>query len=247
MLILWLPACIYDRLNNAKPQECIWEPSLNKEFVVVVAVVGHHGSCFILLFCYIKIFIVMQLREQEIKRGSRTKKPEVAAVSDGLTDLGKSHMRTYSDVHNLTLRGELSISNDDNSSEKKQPVLGRTRKFEHTPKIKKDRMRSHRQKGDRATFIKLTYVIVGYALCWIPFHIVFDVSSVCPSCVPRLVYAIAFWLTYINSTINPFLYNFSAPEFRRTFKRILCRKRILRRNSLGHGNEVQSQDISISL
>ena len=63
----------------------------------------------------------------------------------------------------------------------------------------------------------------SYMICWVPFHVVFDVSAVDPTLVPDIIYTITFWLTYINSTINPILYNFSSKDFRKAFKDIICR------------------------
>ena len=234
MFALWLPPCIHDRLHNAKAGECIWEPSLNKDFVVVVAVVGHHGSCFIMLFCYIKVFLFMCQRDQEMMLESKTNKTEISVVDVDQKNSSLPYPDEHIDAH-ITSSASGKVPGDVKacySQEKQAGSTNRTQikddRFMQKPynidnfrRIKRDRMHSHRQKSDRAIFVKLTYVIIGYAVCWIPFHVVFDISSLCPSCVSRGVYDVAFWMTYINSTINPFLYNFSAPEFRRTFKRLL--------------------------
>ncbi|XP_050409341.2 alpha-1A adrenergic receptor-like, partial [Patella vulgata] len=62
MVALWLPACIVDRIKNAADKVCIWEPSLNPEYVFVIALIGHHGACFVLLFCYLQVFFFMRKR-----------------------------------------------------------------------------------------------------------------------------------------------------------------------------------------
>lgn len=54
-IIIWVPAFIVDRVANSKSNECIYDPALNKEFVVVVAALGYHGSTAAMLFCYIKV------------------------------------------------------------------------------------------------------------------------------------------------------------------------------------------------
>ena len=77
------------------------------------------------------------------------------------------------------------------------------------------------ERRERKVFVTLTYIIFGYMICWVPFHFVFDLSAVEPSLVPEIVYTVTFWMTYLNSTVNPFLYNFSSPEFRKAFKKIL--------------------------
>ena len=238
MLALWLPPCIYDRIHHAKPGECIWEPSLNKGFVIVVATIGHHGSCIIMLFCYVKVFLFMYKRRRIITAITGSSGPSIAAdtASEFVSSYGKTAMLNTSvfvasdtKVSSLEPGGSTAVEDQTNIATRRDTLevlishtscdYTKTRPT-HAPKSEKLR----RQKRERAIFITLTYVVIGYAICWIPFHVVFDVSSACPSCVPRGVYAVTFWMSYINSTINPFLYDLSTPEFKSTFRRILCRR-----------------------
>jgi hypothetical protein len=73
-------------------------------------------------------------------------------------------------------------------------------------------------------FLTLTYVMVGYMICWLPFHVSFDLMAFDRTLVPERFYDVTYWLAYCNSTINPFLYNFSSPDFHRAFRKILRRK-----------------------
>ena len=238
MLALWLPSCIYDRLQNGKPGECIWEPSLNKEFVIVVATLGHHGACAIIVFCYSKVLVFMfRLNKKKSMRAGPTDRRTVSAVivetTQGLGDPSTVVAETTPYLcEPSVLVGEAAYGLCSPSSvfDKRTHDLGESPnddtsrsdiKQNSRTGIKKPKLQSQRR--ERRAFITMTYVIIGYAVCWIPFHVVFDVISFCPSCVPRGVYAVTFWMTYINSTINPFIYNFSTPEFRRTFRRLLCR------------------------
>ena len=68
MVAVWLAPCIMDRVNNSTdPEICIWEPSKNPEFVIFIAVVGHHLPCFIMVGCYIKVFAAMRKRNSVIR------------------------------------------------------------------------------------------------------------------------------------------------------------------------------------
>lgn len=240
MLVLWLPPCIYDRINNARPGECIWEPSLNRGFVIVVALIGHHGSSLVMLFCYLKVFIFMRKHRRIIASVSNSKAipmdVRVTGIGNDLYDNGATTMNVKERQTGLlntpvlprpeNKEHQTRITNKDQDfpkvngntciapSEQTVPNPIKTNK-----RLRDDKER--RRKRERAIFITMTYVVIGYAVCWIPFHVVFDVSSACPSCVPRGVYAVTFWMTYINSTINPFLYNVSNPEFKRTFERLM--------------------------
>ncbi|WAR16031.1 SER2-like protein [Mya arenaria] len=80
----------------------------------------------------------------------------------------------------------------------------------------------HRNVKDKRVFKTLTYIVIGYVILWLPFHVVFDISIVYPGLVPEAIIETVFWMTYLNSTLNPFLYNFSCPVFKEAFYSILC-------------------------
>ncbi|KAK2188177.1 hypothetical protein NP493_142g03011 [Ridgeia piscesae] len=73
----------------------------------------------------------------------------------------------------------------------------------------------------RDTKSRWSLLIIWYLVSWVPFHVVFDISTIDPERVPELVYTITFWLTYFNSTLNPFLYAFSNKDFQNAFKRVI--------------------------
>lgn len=76
---------------------------------------------------------------------------------------------------------------------------------------------------ERKLFLTLTYIIVAFLICWMPFHVSFDIIAVDPDLVPSSFYAVTYWLAYINSAANPFLYHSSSPEFRKAFARLCGR------------------------
>ena len=93
---------------------------------------------------------------------------------------------------------------------------------ERTLKQQRQRIkaRSHYDK-EKNIFITLSYIIISYLLCWVLFHFIFDISAINPALVPESLYTFTFWLTYFNSTLNPFLYAYSNKEFRMAFKEVL--------------------------
>ena len=229
MLVIWLPACISDRLHNAKPGECMWDPSLNKGFVVIIATLGYHGPCVVMLFCYFKVFIFMRKRGRILaaEGGARIQKVDVSVIqTDNKSTSGVFTQKGHTSSTQIYTSLPLSQQADP-----LQSVLMSVEQQSATSSRHPDREIDEpvpnvvrRQKRDRGVFVTLTYVVVGYAVTWIPFHFVWDVSSVCPSCISRDGYELVFWTSYCNSTINPFLYYISTPEFRRAFKKLLCRK-----------------------
>ncbi|XP_059179600.1 D(2) dopamine receptor-like [Physella acuta] len=63
MLCLWVPGLTLDRIHHIQPPgTCMWDPAENREFVVVIAIVGHHGPCFTMLFFYVGVFFCLKTR-----------------------------------------------------------------------------------------------------------------------------------------------------------------------------------------
>ncbi|CAG0906401.1 unnamed protein product, partial [Cyprideis torosa] len=72
----------------------------------------------------------------------------------------------------------------------------------------------------------LGLIVGAFILCWLPFFLFYLLGAVCPnrSCeVPPIVFAVAFWLGYANSAVNPIIYTIFNKEFRAAFKKILCK------------------------
>jgi 7 transmembrane receptor (rhodopsin family) len=75
-------------------------------------------------------------------------------------------------------------------------------------------MQNYASTSQKKAFITLSYIVAVYVICWVPFHFVFDVSLARPEVVPEDAYTATFWLAYINSGLNPFMYAFSSADFR---------------------------------
>lgn len=72
-------------------------------------------------------------------------------------------------------------------------------------------------------------IIVGlFAACWLPLHIINCVNLFCDTCDPpqKLIMYMAIILSHGNSVINPFIYAYRIQEFRRTFRKIIRRRRL---------------------
>ena len=53
-----------------------------------------------------------------------------------------------------------------------------------------------------------------------PYTFLTLIKAVCPTCINNNVYEFAFWLLWLNSTVNPILYPFLHVKFRKAFIKI---------------------------
>lgn len=87
------------------------------------------------------------------------------------------------------------------------------------------RRRAQLTREKRFTFV-LSVVIGAFMLCWFPFFFSYSLGAICPKhCkVPQGLFHFFFWIGYCNSLLNPVIYTIFNQDFRRAFRRILCRQ-----------------------
>lgn len=92
----------------------------------------------------------------------------------------------------------------------------------HKPRDpEREKKRLARKKEKRATLI-LGLIMGSFIACWLPFFFLYILKAACRQCViPSSAFAIAFWLGYMNSVLNPVIYTIFNKDFRRAFRRIL--------------------------
>ncbi|KAJ1091968.1 hypothetical protein NDU88_005082 [Pleurodeles waltl] len=85
--------------------------------------------------------------------------------------------------------------------------------------------KSHMNREKRFTFV-LAVVIGVFVLCWFPFFFTYSLGAICRELcqVPNSLFQFFFWIGYCNSSLNPVIYTIFNQDFRRAFRRILCRQ-----------------------
>ena len=83
---------------------------------------------------------------------------------------------------------------------------------------------STRTKEERAART-LIWVLICFVVFWLPFFTTILISGVCSQCnVPAIYYDAFTWLGYASSGVNPCIYAFTNKDFRKAFKKIVCRR-----------------------
>ncbi|CAF1125798.1 unnamed protein product [Rotaria sordida] len=88
---------------------------------------------------------------------------------------------------------------------------------------------------DRKAAKNLFILVFAFVICWCPYTFLTLIRALCKQpdkCISAFIYEITFWLLWLNSTINPFLYSFLHVRFRKAFYRILCFYKLRHRRRL---------------
>lgn len=88
------------------------------------------------------------------------------------------------------------------------------------------RAQRYRLSRDKKIAKSLAIIVCIFGVCWAPYTLLMIIRAACSgTCVADYWYEITFWLLWLNSAINPFLYPLCHSSFRRAFSKILCPKR----------------------
>ncbi|XP_061776293.1 histamine H3 receptor [Nerophis ophidion] len=83
----------------------------------------------------------------------------------------------------------------------------------------------NRLSRDKKIAKSLAIIVCVFGICWAPYTLLMIIRAACRGrCIPHHWYEVTFWLLWLNSAINPFLYPLCHSSFRRAFAKILCPK-----------------------
>ena len=104
---------------------------------------------------------------------------------------------------------------------------------------KKKKKKSTEKKQDRKAAKTLSAILLAFIVTWTPYNVLVLLKTVLacnPDCIPPVLWNFAYYLCYINSTINPMCYALCNAAFRRTYVRILtCKWHSRRRQGVQRG------------
>lgn len=83
---------------------------------------------------------------------------------------------------------------------------------------------SLRLKRNQKAARMLGFLVAAFSICWLPFTIFYPLGQFYPNLLPDYAMIFVWWLGYVNSTINPFLYVYSNKNIRRSVRILFCQR-----------------------
>ncbi|XP_069478215.1 histamine H3 receptor-like [Ambystoma mexicanum] len=98
-------------------------------------------------------------------------------------------------------------------------------RMENEPSLKTTNKSNARESKDIQIAKSLSVIVCIFSVCWTPYSILMVIRAACHgNCIESFWYEIAFWLLWLNSFINPFLYPLCHSSFKKAFAKLLLRK-----------------------
>ncbi|XP_078421667.1 alpha-2B adrenergic receptor [Cetorhinus maximus] len=233
-----IPVC---RLNDEK-----W-------YILSSCIGSFFAPCVIMILVYMRIYQVAKVRARQLPGNRKPegvsaagrKKRRLAEQGSPSRPNGQekgTESKDKEEAGNSSSSGQEECSSKQKSHQQKDPP-GATklaqdesksnckREEEHFVRQEKPRTPSAirrkaiQNREKRFTFV-LSVVIGVFVLCWFPFFFTYSLTAICPATcsVPPVIFKFFFWIGYCNSSLNPVIYTIFNQDFRRAFKKILCRE-----------------------
>ncbi|XP_018552407.1 LOW QUALITY PROTEIN: alpha-2A adrenergic receptor-like [Lates calcarifer] len=238
VFIVWVLAAIisFPPLITMKKDECnkdSLECKINNDkwYMIFSSTASFFAPCIIMITVYVRIYQIAKKRTRALP-GEKQRENGITHDQGREVEGGEGR-----EVNGLDMEEEPS-SSDGNETvlcplKKKRGLratkVAQVRPGETSPKpevqpcVRASKWKARQYRERRFTFV-LAVVMGVFVFCWFPFFFTYTLIAVCDNCsVPETLFKMFFWFGYCNSSLNPVIYTIFNNDFRRSFKKILCK------------------------
>ena len=221
---LWVPTIMYIRTterNILDPFDCYFT-STRPDIIMVQAAVVYYSPIFVMSYYYFMCVHLLRKRMSvtaALGTYDKTMIPMDPDGSESATGVSTQNTQTtqiqvISDSNLATAVGQRYLAPPAQEKEN-----GQRQRAEQKVGLS-------RQEQQLRGIRTLGVVIFMFLFCWAPFCAFWPAVAYCPEgCIPLNLYVYSYWMTYVNSTINPLLYFLVNRDFREAFYRLFRPKR----------------------
>ncbi|CDQ60824.1 unnamed protein product [Oncorhynchus mykiss] len=232
--IISFPPLISMEKEGAKEEGPTCKINEEKWYIIFSSTASFFAPCVIMILVYVRIYQVAKKRTRAPtgERRRENNNPEKR------NKRGRDGVEEDAEVNGLNMEEECS-SSDGNENQcsikmkrsKEKTKVCQVKLAEPSPKgddaqqyVKVSRWKGRQNREKRFTFV-LAVVMGVFVVCWFPFFFTYTLTAICDSCcVPESLFNFFFWFGYCNSSLNPVIYTIFNNDFRRSFKKILCKR-----------------------
>ncbi|KAM7385474.1 hypothetical protein PAMP_001557 [Pampus punctatissimus] len=252
VFIVWVLAAIISfppliTMKKDEGKEDSPECKINEEkwYIIFSSIASFFAPCVIMIMVYVRIYHIAKKRTRAPPGERQKENGNTEDTKCSLDPLERKdgedkrvEVQDGRDVNGVDVDEELSSSDGNEitlcslkrkrgmrTAKVTQVKPGETSpKPESQPCVRASRWKGRQYRERRFTFV-LAVVIGVFGLCWFPFFFTYTLIAVCDACyVPETLFKMFFWFGYCNSSLNPVIYTIFNNDFRRSFKKILCKR-----------------------
>ncbi|KAK2907158.1 hypothetical protein QQF64_018873 [Cirrhinus molitorella] len=244
IFIVWIIAAVISfppLITMEKGEGKLCKINEEKWYIVSSSIGSFFLPCIIMVLVYIRIYQIAKKRtrappgDRRKKEGGKKENDLEKDPQEKLNGNQNPEPDNKGEINGMDM--EESSSSDHKVSNpcslKKKSSKGKTKlsqikpgdgdKHEVLQTTKTSRWKGRQNREKRFTFV-LAVVIGVFVICWFPFFFTYTFTAFCKDCVNETLFKFFFWFGYCNSSLNPIIYTIFNNDFRRSFKKILCRR-----------------------